>query len=137
MRRFALKFLYERYKSFIQAVVGSGFIMRHSHNTGIFDDRLQDTLTDPPNCIRNELKPLGFIEAPGSLHQADISFIDKVTERKALVLVLLGYRYNKPQVGFSQSLQGSMIARPDTGSQARFFLRSNHFNLTDIRQVFL
>ena len=58
----------------------------------LFGEGLQDRLADPPHSIGDEFEALRFVEALGSLDEAEVALVDEVAQRKTLVLVLLGYR---------------------------------------------
>jgi hypothetical protein len=66
-------------------------VERDAHNTAFHCERLHNALPDPPYRVGNELESARLIELFGSLYQSHITFINKVGERDALVLILFGY----------------------------------------------
>jgi hypothetical protein len=81
-----------------------------AHDARLFGQGLQDRLANPPHGVGDEFEAAGFVEALGGFDQAQVAFVDEVAERKALILVLFGYRNDESEVGFCQFFQGGLIA---------------------------
>ena len=88
-------------------------VQRQSHNTALFGQRLQDRLTDPPNGVRDELETTRFIETLCRLDQAVVSFVDEVSQRKPLPLLLLGNGYHEAKVCSGQTVQCILVSLLD------------------------
>jgi hypothetical protein len=77
-RRLALEFLLQLGIRFLYPVGKTDLVERETNDTGLFCQRLQDALADPPYGIRNELKAARFIETLCSFDQSQVSFIDEI-----------------------------------------------------------
>jgi hypothetical protein len=53
------------------------------------------------------------------------------------VVVLFGYGYHKPQVGFHEFLQGLLVALFDAAGQVYFLVRREQFYFRDFVEVLL
>ncbi len=68
------------------------------------------------------LSARGLGKSFGGFHQAHIPFFDQVAERKPLILILLGDRNDKPQIGFRKFFQCIMVSLPDSTSHLGFLI---------------
>jgi hypothetical protein len=95
-----------------------------SHDAGLLGQRLQNRLTDPPDGVGDELDALRLVELLRGAHESDVSLVDQVGERDALVLVALGDGDHEAEVRADQSLQGGFVADADARSQVGLLSRS-------------
>ncbi len=70
--------LFEDGKGLIDFIYGAYLVQRKPHYPCLFSQSLENGLTNPPDCIGNELKSPCFVEALGSLDQSKIPFINKI-----------------------------------------------------------
>src|SRR5687768_10607029 len=70
-------------------VESAGAVERHPHDAALLGQRLEDRLADPPHGVADELDALRLVELMGRPDQTEVSLVDEVRERYALVLVLL------------------------------------------------
>jgi hypothetical protein len=97
--------------------------------------RLKDGLANPPNGVRDEFETAGFVETLGRFDEAEVAFVDKVGEAKALILILFCYRNNEAQVGFGQFFEGYLVALFDPFCQIYFFFRGQQVHFPNFLQV--
>jgi len=64
--RLTLEFLFQMGISFLNTIGEANLIEGKTNDPGLFGERLQNALTDPPYSIRNELKSSRFIKTLGS-----------------------------------------------------------------------
>ena len=75
---------------------------RNANRARLVGDRSGDCLTDPPGRISRKLvatPPVKFLDAS---HEAKISLLNQIEKTEAPILILLGDRYDQPQVGFRE-----------------------------------
>ena len=70
-------------------------------------------------------------------NKPQIAFIDKIGKAKTLVLILLGNRHNKPEIGPGELFQSFLVTLFDPLRQFNLFLHSNQFFFTNLLQVFV
>ena len=61
-------------------------------------DGTGDGLTDPPRCIGRELITTAVFEFVHGLHQADVTFLNKIKELQAAV-ACISWRWKSPNAG--------------------------------------
>ena len=71
-----LVFLFKSITFLINFIQGTNLIKRKSDYSTLLSNCLQNTLSNPPNCIRNKLKTTGFIKSFCSFNQSDITLIN-------------------------------------------------------------
>ena len=106
--RASLVFLFELVDFLVHLVERPHLVQGQSHDSALLGYSLQDALANPPYGIRDELEASGLVKAFCCLDEADVAFVYQVGEGKPLMLILLGYRHNKSQVGFYQLVLGSL-----------------------------
>ena len=79
---------------------------RNTDGARLIRDRTGDRLTDPPCRVGREFVTAAIFELINRLHQADVTFLNKVKELQATVGVFLGDRDNQTQVRFDHFLLG-------------------------------
>ena len=92
----------------VYLVERSYLIERQPHDAALLGNGLEDALANPPHGIGDELEASRLVELLGSLNQTYVAFVNKVGEGQPLVLVLLGYRDHKPQVGSHKLVLGAL-----------------------------
>ena len=136
----ALVFLFEFVDLVIDFVERAHLVEGESDDAALLGDGLQDALTNPPHGIRDELESARLIEFLGSLDQADVTFVDEVGKCESLMLILLGYRYDKSQVGGDELILGSFAigtALLYFLCQFNFFINGNQWCTTNFNEVFV
>jgi len=108
---------------------------RDAHDAALLGQRLQDGLPDPPHGVGDELDPLGLVELPRRADEADVSLVDEVGQRHALVLVLLGHRHHEAQVAAHQRFQRVAVAFADSPREPRFLVAVDQRIRADLAQV--
>ena len=113
----------------LKLAVGLAYFVQRAHlvqrqpdDAALLGQRLQDALPNPPDGVRDELEAARLVELLGSLYQSQVALVDKVGQREALVLVLLGHADHEAQVGASQLLQRRTVALADALRQLHLFL---------------
>ena len=95
----------------INLTQGTALVQRQAHDTALLGDGLQDALTDPPYGIGDEFETARLIKFLSSLYQSDVSLVDQVGQRQTLMLILLGDRHDKAEVGSHQTLLSLLALR--------------------------
>jgi len=62
---------------------------------GLFSERLQDALSDPPYGVGDEFESSGLIESLCCFDESEIAFVDQIRKRKSLILILFSDRHDK------------------------------------------
>ena len=119
----------------VDLVVGAHLVERHFHDAALLGNGLQNALANPPHGIGDKLETSGLIESFGSLDESHVALVDEVGEAHTLILILLGHRNNKAQIGFRETFQSLTVALPDALRQFHFFFGSQQFLMTDFLQV--
>ena len=91
----------------------AGLVQRNPYHVGLLGDGLENRLADPPHGIGDELEAAGLVKLLRCLDEADVALVDQVRQTQALVLVLLGYRHNKAQVGIDKLVKGLLVTLVD------------------------
>ena len=79
---------------------------RDTDRAGLISNRTCDRLTDPPGGVSRELITATIFELINGLHQADVTFLNKIKELQAAVRVLFRNRNNQTQVCFDHFFFG-------------------------------
>src|SRR5260370_1358050 len=135
--RLATQFLEQRRGAFADAVQRARPVERDAHDAGLLGERLQNRLADPPHGVGDELDPFGLVELVGGPDQAEVALVDQIRERHALVLVLLGYGDDEPQVRADELAERFLVALLDALGQRDFFLTGDQRVLADLAQVLI
>ena len=98
---------------------------------------MKDRLANPPHGVGDKLESTGFIKPLCGLDKAQISFIDQVSKREALVLVLLGNRNNKAKIRFGEFFKGDLVTFLDSLRQFYFFVGGKKINFAYFLEVFV
>src|SRR5256885_2375765 len=85
--------------------------------------------------IRDELDALRFVELVGGADQAEVTLVDQIGERDALVLILLRDRHHEPEVGAHQFVERLRVALLDSLSERHFLLTGDQRVLADLAEV--
>ena len=121
----------------VDLVDGADLVQRQTNNTRLLGQRLQNGLTNPPNSVRDEFETTGLIETLRSLDQTEIALVDQVGKAKSLILILLGYRNHKTEVGLGEFFQRSLVALFDLSGQLHLFFSRNQLHFSNIMQIFV
>jgi len=65
---------------------------------GLIGQSPLDRLFNPPGTVGRELSTFRWVESLDRLHQADISFIDEIQQRKAQAFVIVRDLYDQAKV---------------------------------------
>src|SRR6185437_13795729 len=98
-----------------------GAIERNANGATLTRERRQDCLTNPPDCIGDELHSLIRIELARSGEQTNIALTDQIDERKATVLVFLCDGDDEAQIALYQLLECVRITRADLAGDVYLF----------------
>ena len=115
-------------------------VQRQTHDTTLLGNGLQDALANPPDGVGNELEATGLVELLGCLDQADVTLVNKVGQRQALMLILLGHTDHEAQVGLNEPLLGSLPFGPSTAhglGQFNLFIDGNQRRTAYFHKVFI
>ena len=104
-RRTALVLLFKLGESLAYLIERANLIERQTYYTALFGQSLKDALTYPPYRITDELETTGLIEFLSSLDKTKVALIDEVRQTESLILILLGYRNDKAEVGSGEFLK--------------------------------
>ena len=110
-------------------------VQRQPHDPALFGQRLKNRLAYPPYGVRNELESPRLVELLGGLDQPEISLVDQIGQRQALVLILFRNRNDEPQVGACQFFERFLVALLDPLRQIDLFLHGDQILLTDLLQI--
>src|SRR5690606_21946478 len=135
--RLAFILLFEFGESLRDLVQGADPVEGKADNARLLGECLENRLSNPPHGVGYELETPGFVKALGGLDQTEVSFIDKITERKTLILVLFRDGDNKAKVGFCQLLQRDLISLLYPFCQLDFFVGRQQINLSNFLQVLI
>ena len=108
---------------------------RDTDSTGLVGNRPCDGLSDPPCSICRELISFGVVEFLYRLDKSEVTFLDKIEERKTSVEVSSGDTYNESQVGLAEFFLSFFVALLDPDSEFALFLCSQKRNFTDLFEV--
>ena len=133
----ALKLLLQARKRFVDFVDRANLVQRESNNSALLCQGLKNGLANPPNRVRDELETTGFVKPLCGLDEPQVAFVDQIRQRQSLVLVLLGHRDHKSEVGFGQLLQCGLVSCLDLAGEFHLFLRSNQVNTANLLEVFV
>ena len=95
----------------INLAQGSTLVQRQTHDAALLCDSLKDALANPPYGIGDKFETTSLIKFLSSLYQSDVTFVDQVGQCQTLMLVLLGYRDDKAEVGGYQTFLCSLAIR--------------------------
>ena len=107
----ALMNLLEAVDLLIDLAQGTTLVQRQAHDATLLGNSLKDALTNPPYGIGDEFETTSLIKFLSSLYQSDVTFVDQVGQCQTLMLVLLGYRDDKAEVGGYQTFLCSLAIR--------------------------
>ena len=107
------------------------------HQVGLLGDGLEDGLANPPHRIGDELEASCLVKLLGSLDKAQVPLVNQVRQRQALVLVLLGYRYDKTQVGADEFVQCGLLSLVDALGEFHLLVDRNEFFTADFLKILL
>lgn len=136
-RRRAFEFLLEFGDFLFEFVECAKLVGGKPDDARVFGDGLKNGLTDPPDSIRYEFEATSFVETLSSLYEADITFVDKVGEAEALILVLLSHGDHEAEVGFGEAVECGLVAGLDALSELYLLLRGEEFLAADVLKVFV
>jgi hypothetical protein len=109
----------------------------HPDDAALLRQGLKDGLTDPPHGIGDELDPLGLVELVRGPDQAEVPLVDQVGKRNALVLVLLGHRYDEAEVAAHQLVEGLLFAQADPLRQRHLLLLRDQRIPADLAEILI
>ena len=135
--RLALVLLLELGEGLVDLVQGAHLVQRETHDAALLGQCLEDALADPPHGVGDELEAAGLVELLGGLDQAEVALVDQVGQADALVLVLLGYGDDEPEVRPGEFVEGFLVALLDTLGEFHFLLHCNQFFPTDFLKIFV
>src|SRR6185437_13559164 len=98
-----------------------GAVERNANGATLPRERRQDCLTNPPDCVGDELHSLIRIELARSGEQTDVAFTDQIDERQAAVLVFLCNGDDEAQIAFHQLLKRVRITRANLAGDVYLF----------------
>ena len=119
---------------------GTALVQRQAHDTALLGNGLKDTLAYPPYGIGDEFETTSLIKFLSSLYQSDVTFVDQVGQRQTLMLILLGDRNDKAEVGSHQTLLCSLALRTaltDGLCQLDLLINSYKWLTTDLHKVLI
>src|SRR6185312_7042824 len=114
-----------------------GAIERNANCATLARERRQDCLTNPPDCVGDELHSLIRIELARSSEQTDVALTDQIDERETAVLVFLCDRDDEAQIALHQLLQRVRITRANLASDVYLFGALEQRICTDFVQVLI
>ena len=136
----ALMKLLETVDLLINLAQGSTLVQRQTHDAALLCDSLKDALANPPYSIGDKFETTSLIKFLSSLYQSDVTFVDQVGQRQTLMLILLGYRHDKAEVGSHQTLLCSLALRTaltDGLCQLDLLINSYKWLTTDLHKVLI
>ena len=77
-------------------------VERQAHHAGMFCQGLQNGLANPPDSVRDKLKPSAAIKTLCRGDQPDIARADEIDNRHALILIFVRHSDDKAQIGFDE-----------------------------------
>ena len=105
-------------------VDGFYHVHRNTNGTCLICNGAGDCLTNPPGCIRRELKALGAVKLFYRLEQTQIAFLNQVEEQHAAADITLCNGNNQSQVCLRQTLL-CIFAAANCLAQCLIFLLVN------------
>ena len=81
-----LMLLFELVDFVVNLIQRTNLIQRQADNTALLGNSLQDRLANPPNGVGDEFEAARLVELLGSLNQSDVTLVNKVCQRQALML---------------------------------------------------
>jgi len=90
----------------LDAIQFFGDMHREANGSALCGDRSGDPLTDPPVGIGAEAEASGGIELLHRPFKAKRALLDEIKQLHTSLLILLGHRHNKPQVGLDHPVPG-------------------------------
>ena len=136
-RRTTLVLLLELREGLANLVQRTHLIEGQTHDTRLLCQSLKDGLTNPPYSITDEFESTRLIKFLSSLNQAQVTLVDQVGQAQTLVLILLGYRDHKTQIGTGQFLQRHTVTLTDALGQFHLFLDRNQVFTSNFLQIFI
>src|SRR5207302_7169442 len=88
--RLAAKFLNELPGATSELVNDLDHVNRNADSAGLVSNRASDGLTNPPGGVSGEFISAAPIELVGSLHQAEIAFLNEIEELQAMMGIFFG-----------------------------------------------
>ena len=124
----------------INLAQGSTLVQRQTHDAALLCDSLKDALANPPYGIGDKFETTSLIKFLSSLYQSDVTFVNQVGQRQSLMLILLGNRHDKAEVGSHQTLLCSLALRTaltDGLCQLDLLINSYKWLTTDLHKVLI
>src|SRR2546429_96195 len=97
--RLAAKFLNELPGATSELVNDLDHVNRNADSAGLVSNRASDGLTNPPGGVSGEFISAAPIELVGSLHQAEIAFLNEIEELQAMMGIFFGNGDHEAKVG--------------------------------------
>src|SRR5258705_9450 len=120
-------FLYLSHALTVQVKFLRYLLQRHrivsckTHHPALLYPCMYNALANPTYGIRNKFKAAGFIKTLCRFYKSHVTFVNQVGQAKPFVLVLLGNRNNKTQVGFGKLIKRGLVTLADAYGQRYFF----------------
>jgi hypothetical protein len=96
---------------------------------------VHDRLADPPDRVRDELDALGVVIFSRGAQQADVSFIDQVGQRDAVVLITLRDRDDEPEVRAYQFANRCLVAGANPAAERELVFSRHETIRSDLVQI--
>src|SRR5437868_685745 len=80
VRRLAAELLEKRARALSDSVKRARTIQWNANDSRLFRERLEDALTDPPDCVRDELDALRLVELVRCADESEVAFVDQIGE---------------------------------------------------------
>src|SRR5450759_182567 len=116
---------------------GTGTVQRYANDPRLLGKRLENGLADPPHRVRDEFDTLRLVELVRRANEAEVALVDQIGKRDALVLILLGHRYDKAQVRPHQLVERLLVVHADPSRQRRFFIAGNQRIDADVPEILI
>ena len=132
-RRTSLVFLFKLGQYLIYFVYRSHLVKWHSYQSALFRQGLQYALSYPPYSIWDKFEATCLVKLLGGSYQSHITLVDEVGQAETLVLILLGNRYDKPEVGLHQAFKGFFVPLVYSLCEFHLFIHCKQFFPTYFR----
>jgi hypothetical protein len=96
---------------------------------------MHNSLANPPDRIRNEARATLGVELAGSMHQADVPFVNQIGQGQAMPLVLERHLHHEAQIALDEFVERLLIPLRTAAAQFCLFRRRKQRLATHFSEV--